>query len=249
MKTKFFLMLAIIFALIVASESEGLCQFQYAHIYITNLANNRVTKNKGTFFSVSVRGQTVGTINGVTKITAKNSDLNIDGNVYEFSLTPMTRNLICEWVSIRKTFKGQHGAYEVTVEGDGWQQILETTPLPEFLSPLPIPSNLTVSFEYGPTNPTLSLDPVYGVDFDIYDIRIFDKNHSRRIYRTEIPWWESPIVTFPDERIWNQTAEDLVPGETYIFRADIWKALEGTEQGNLLIGRNYMFFKVPKKWK
>lgn len=252
MKKLIYIFLSVILILTGVWISDGQCQQFFGNkalVAILN-ANHHPVYGSGTFFLIGILSD-INQMNGVKKITAENSNPNVDNNVYEFSLTPSIRNFNYEWDSDKEEFSGQHGTYKVTVEkGDGSSVTLPTDNIPEGLIPLPIPKNLRVSFEEGPTNPTLSFDPVTGVDFDLYDIRIFDKDFSRRIYRTKIFAGEEPRITFPASRFGGQTAEELVPGEKYIFKVDIWKILNGDRNCgmcSLLQSSNFKVFKIPEK--
>jgi hypothetical protein len=206
-------------------------------------------------------------MNGLIEVSAS-----IDNDDYEFSLEPTVRNFNGEWRAI-SDFTGQSGAYEVTFKRDPiLPAILDTITcytdaIPPNLTPLPVPKNLRVSFKEDPTQPTLSFDSVDDprVHFDFYVIRIYDKDYSRRIYDVKIPRYidhvpQVPMVTFSNENRSSsgQTHEALVPGERYLFRADLWKNLMSScspspsnpcPQNNLLLGTNFKSFEVPKTFK
>jgi len=203
-------------------------------------------------------GNPVQAMNGLVEISAQNI-VPTDEGIYEFDLTPTIRNLSGEWLSFRY-FTGQNGTYEVTFERFSQTFSCYTDPIAPNLTPLPVPEKLKVSFENGPTTPTLSFDPVGWVPDEggeWYQIRIYDKDYTRRIYSVSICTGDSrcskkdlvPTVTFPNNRFGSQTYEDLVPGEEYLFRAEFLKELPGnpTPQRNLLLGTNFKSFKVPKK--
>jgi hypothetical protein len=237
---------------------------------ILNVRNSPTGEN-GTFFTIAILAQNPGgLLNGLERISAKNyTNPNIDDYVYEFELTPTLRNHIGEWGSRPHNFEDQFGMYEVTIERrpDASPSLSApftcyTDPMDQNLLPLPVPEKLKVSFKNGPTKPTLSFDPVGWVPSapgERYLIRIFDKDYSRCIYRVTIcdPSLAEtvcskpdriPSATFPNNRAaGSQTHEDLVPGEWYIFRADLWKDdLSGTPMRNLSQGSNFKWFKVPK---
>jgi len=235
---------------------------------ILNVRNSPTGQN-GTFFTIAILAQNpIGLLNGLETISAKNTDRLIDDHVYEFELTPTLRNNIGEWGSRPHNFEGQFGMYEVTIER--WPYVSPqpptpftcyTDPMDQNLLPLPVPENLMVSFKSGATTPRLSFDRVRGFPSEPgerYLIRIFDKDYSRCIYRVTIcdpSLTETvcskpdriPSATFPNNRTaGSQTHEDLVPGEWYIFRADLWKDdLSGTPMRNLSQGSNFKWFKVP----
>ena len=83
------------------------------------------------------------------------------------------------------------------------------------------------------------------------------QRHTRRVYSVAICTGDTrctkqdlvPSVTFPNSRFGGQTYEELIPGEEYLFRVDLWMELPGsaTPQRNLLLGTNYESFVVPKK--
>jgi len=155
--------------------------------------------------------------------------------------------------------------------------ICSTDPIDSGLIPLPVPKNLKVSFKSGATTPTLSFDPVFGFlsegpeGSQWYEIRIYDKNYTRRIYAVKIGIGfcgssnnsplpcsapgSNPSVTYDDYRSINQqTLEELVPGEEYIFRADLDKELRpvgstlcSSPQCTMIQSLNFKRFKVPKK--
>ena len=221
-------------------------------------------------------------MNGLQRISAQNiNNSQIDGDVFEFGLTPRLRSLTAEF-SGYEGFKGQSGTYAVTIERTnrpGASPYLESPftcyadPIEDGLIPLPVPKNLKVSFKSGATTPTLSFDPVGGFLSDgseWYEIRIYDKDYTRRIYAVKIGigycgsangnripcsiYGTNPSVTYDDHRSVNgQTFEDLVPGEEYIFRAELNKELPiGSElcsslQCNGISAQNFKRFKVPKK--
>jgi hypothetical protein len=254
MKRQVFLALAILLALVLTWTDNGSCQFtnNKAGIYILSTRNSPTLGN-GTFFAIYLHSSNIGTVKGVKKITAYKNHINPKFS-YEISLTAITHSLSCEWYSISE-FIGQFGTYVVKVEREGSpDQYLYTDELPRDLIPLPTPENLRVSFQSGATTPTLSFDPVDPevVDFDYYEFRIYDKNYSRRIYVAERYPNEETKVTFPNGRILNRsTAEDLIPGETYIFRADIYKELTypWVYPINALVGHSSIYFKVPDQKK
>jgi len=253
MKRQVFLALAVLLVLVLTWTDNGSCQFtnDKAGIWIASTRNHPILRN-GTFFEIFVHSSNISTVQRIKKITALNVDSNIDPNSYEISLTAITRNLSCEWYSVSE-FIGQFGTYVVKVEREGSpDQYLYTDELPEGLIPLPTPENLRVRFESGATTPTLSFDPVDPgvVDFDYYSLRIYDKDYSRRIYVAERSRNEEPKVTFPEGRV-RSTAEDLIPGETYIFRADIYKELTypWVYPINGLVGQSSIYFKVPNEKK
>ena len=246
MRSKLYILLPLVLILTGVCASDGLCQFgRNPYVMILNHKNHPERKS-GISFSTLVTSPNIWQMNSVKRITATNTDQNIDDKVYEISLNQYTRNLqVGEYANFGDEFTGQYGTYVVTVEyGDGRLATAETNPLPPDLIPLPVPQNLRVSFEKGSTAPRLSVDPVApGIDFDVYDFRIFDKDYKRRIYRTIISSSDVPEVTFPENRYLAQTAEELVPGETYIFRVDIMKTIPGSS--NILDGQNFIKFKVP----
>jgi hypothetical protein len=238
---------------------------------IFNVRNSPTGEN-GTFFVIGILAENPGgLLNGLETISAKNTDPFIDDHVYEFNLTPTLRNHIGEWDSRPYNFEGQFGMYEVTIER--WPYASPSPPTPfkcytdpmdQNLLPLPVPEKLKVSFQNGPTTPTLSFDPVGWVPSapgERYLIRIFDKDYSRCIYRVTIchPSLAEtvcskpdriPSATFPNNRAaGSQTHEDLVPGEWYIFRADLWKDdfSGGPPMRNLSQASNFKWFRVPKK--
>lgn len=254
MKKLIYIFLLVILISTGAWIGDGECQFFDNKAYFTILnANKHPQLGSGTFFVISIISLS-NVMNGVKKITAQNSIPGLDNNVYEFSLTPTIRHFSCEWTGYEE-FSEQKGFYVVDVErvdqsGNTTHQYLNTDQVLEGLVPLPIARNLRVSFQKGSTNPTLSFDPISEVDFDFYEIRIYDKDYSRRIYRTQIPATGEPKVTFPASRIGGQTAEELVPGEQYIFRADLWKRLYPPSPNgiySLLQSSNFKIFKIPKK--
>ena len=254
MKKLIYIFLSVILILTGLWISDGQCQFIDNKAYFTILNTNRHPEvGSGTFFVISIISS-MNANSGVKKITAQNSNPGFDNNVYEFSLTPTIRDYSYAWMGYEE-FSEQKGIYVVDVErvgqsGSTTHQYLNTDEVTEGLVPLPIPRNLRVSFEKGHTTPTLSFDPISGVDFDYYEIRIYDRDYSRRIYRTRILADGEPKVTFPDYRIGGQTAEELVPGEKYIFRAEIWKCLYPPSQNgicSLLQSTNFKVFKIPKE--
>ena len=229
----------------------------------------------GTYFLVGIftSQNPIPLMNGLARISAQNiTNSQIDGHVYEFDLTPTLRNFGGEFDS-GEEFKGQYGMYEVTI--DRW--VIPQPPSLPFLqpitcradsidpnlTPLSVPEKLKVSFESGPTTPTLSFDPVSGfpsTQNEWYEIRIYDKDYTRRIYKVAIGMGEwcgyqqcsktdsMPSVTFPNSRRGGQTYEDLVPGEEYLFRGDLFKQLPGgPPQPNTLQSSNFKSFKIPKK--
>ena len=255
MKKLIYIFVSVILILTGTWISDGQCQFIDNKAYFTILnTNHHPLYGNGTFFLISIISLTHES-KGVKKITAKNSNPGLDNDVYEFSLTPMTRHFSYEWSNYEEEFSEQKGIYVVDVEKPGQSgttihQYLYTDVVSEGLVPLPIPRNLRVSFEKGHTTPILSFEPISGVDFDFYDIRIYDRDYSRRIYRTVILANGEPKVTFPASRMFGQTAEELVPGEQYIFRADILKGLYPQSQSGIysaLQSTNFKVFKIPKK--
>jgi len=274
---KKYVLLTIILILIAGWLGDGFCQQEPGCpsnglgilkpvAGILNVRNSPTGQN-GTFFTIAILAQNPGgLLNGLETISAKNTDRLIDDHVYEFDLTPTLRNNIGEWGSRPYNFEGQFGKYEGTIER--WPDASPSLPTPftcytdpmdQNLLPLPVPKKLKVSFKNGPTKPTLSFDPVGWVPSapgERYLIRIFDKDYSRCIYRVTIcdpsvgdcsKTDGIPSATFPDNRAGSETHEDLVPGEWYIFRADLWKsALSGTPMRNLSQGSNFKWFKVPE---
>jgi hypothetical protein len=77
------------------------------------------------------------------------------------------------------------------------------------------------------------------VEFDYYEVRIYDKHLERLIYRARYLY--EPSATFPFGRT-RSTGEDLIPGEQYFFRAMIVKSIDGTT----LQGNRFKLFEVPK---
>jgi hypothetical protein len=232
---------------------------------IQSVRNDPILAN-GTYFAVAIYSENpTWLMNGLERIYTQNTDSDIDGHVYEFELTPTLRGIIGEF-SILKKFEGQYGMYAVTIErierstNVPYSLTCYTDPIEDDLIPLPVPKNLKVSFKSGATTPTLSFDPVGGFPSDSdkwYEIRIYDKDYTRRIYSVKIGTGDNcgsapcskkdddPSVTYPAYRsVWGQTYEDLVPGEEYIFRADLMKELQG---GPMIQGTNFKSFKVPKK--
>jgi hypothetical protein len=222
-------------------------------------------------------------MNGLQRISAQNiSNPQFDGDVIEFGLTPSVLALSPSFGGYEE-FKGQSGTYAVTIER--FQRpnapylpspfTCNADPIKDDLIPLPVPKNLKVSFKSGATTPTLSFDPVGGFPSDSsewYNIRIYDKDYSRRIYTVSIGTGScgsysntfapcsivgnNPSVTYDDHRsIIGQTFEDLIPGEEYIFRADLMKELRfpfdstvcSSAQCNITQASNFKKFKVPKK--
>lgn len=249
MKRQIFALLGVILILTVALMRDGLCQqcqpaFYKPYIQIVNVKHHPTLGN-GTFFYIDAQSIYANAMNNVKKMTAVNADSSIDGTVYEFPLTPTTRLMVGDYQSINE-FTGQYGQYVVTVEkSDGSTVTLNCDFLPQDFILIPHPTNLRVTFESGPTTPTFSLDPAPpDVDFNLYGIRIYDKDFSRIIYRTSIPSGVQPTVTFPYNRAGPQTAEDFIPGETYIFNASIVKYLPGNS--NLVSGTTFISFKIPK---
>ena len=221
-------------------------------------------------------------MNGLKRISANNiTNSQNDGHVYEFDLTPNVRNFGVYFYSFNE-FDGQYGMYEVTMErierSTNVPYPLQspftcyTDPIADGLIPLPVPRNLQDSFKSGATTPTLSFDRVRDFPSDSsewYEIRIYDKDYTRRIYSAKIGtgWCGSsngnpvpcsivgskPRVKYDDYRsVASQTYEDLVPGEEYIFRAELNKVLLPSGSTycsplcNLLQAINFITFKVPQ---
>jgi hypothetical protein len=263
MKKMALVILGVTLVLTLAWSSDGLCQcgpFWWKPFLIIQNVKNSPVLGDGTYFVIDVgSGNPVPAMNGLVGISARNTVSSTEG-IYEFDLSPFTHNIHAEWLSYRH-FRGQNGTYQVTIERFEDTFLCETDPIAPNLTPLPVPKKLKVSFENGPTSPTLSFDPVGWVPFEEgewYRIRIYDKDYTRRIYDVLICTGDErcskqdlvPAVTFPNNRSPNlQTHEDLVPGEGYIFRAELWKELEGNPwpQRNVLLGANFKLFKVPKK--
>lgn len=254
-------------------------------VTILNTKNHPDLGN-GTYFLVDiiVGGSPGPLMNGLQRISAENIDNSqFEGDVLEFGLTPSVRNITPGFGGYEK-FKGQSGTYAVTIERTNRPNLSPYLPSPftcnadpiiDDLIPLAVPKNLKVSFKSGATTPTLSFDPVGGFPSDSsewYNIRIYDKDYSRRIYAVTIGtgWCGSynsilapcsivgnnPSVTYDDYRsMIGQTFEDLVPGEEYIFRADLMKELRfpfgsaycSSAQCNITQASNFKRFKVPKK--
>lgn len=220
---------------------QGFC-WDKPYAMILNMKNHPSQMKNGTYFMIDLGTANIKELMGVKKITARNVE-GVDDKVYEFPLTPITRNLYCELYNLEDQFTSQSGTYEVKIERVDSTILKQTDPIPPGVTPLPIPDHLKVSFVGGPT-PTLSFDPV-GIPGAYYTIRIFDQDYSRVIYRSQP--LSSPIVMFPQGR--NRcTFEDLVPGETYIFRAEIIKPVSSDPLfPNVLIGINFVSFKMPNK--
>jgi len=251
MKRRFLFISGMIFVLAVAWTNNGLCQgcgpFN-PWVLIVNAKHHPLYGN-GIHFVPYLTATDVTLMKVLKKITASNIDTDSDDTtVYQISLTPDVSGGNCSWSSSGLKFTGQQGIYEFKIEKSNVPLIrCQAGEIPLDPPIPPIPQNLRVTFENGSTKPTLSFDPIdtTQTDFDLYRIRIFDKDYTRRIYSTEIGKFNVPIATFPENRDYTgQTPEDLVPGEKYIFRADIWKILPGNIQ---LFGNNFKVFEVPKK--
>jgi len=287
---KYILLLTILFS-IAGWSGNGFSQcpqntlaIQKPVVAILNTKNHPVV-GSGTFFAVDIftYGNPGPLMNGLQRISAQNIDNpQFDGDVLELGLTPNVRNLTPDFGGAEE-FKGQSGTYAVTIERIERSTNLPytltcyTDPIPDDLIPLPVPKNLKVSFKSGATTPTFSFDPVFGFlsegpeGSEWYEIRIYDKNYSRRIYAVKIGIGfcgssnnnplpcsvpgSNPSVTYDDYRSINgQTFEELVPGEEYIFRADLDKELHpvgstlcSSPQCTMIQSLNFKRFKVPKK--
>jgi len=250
------------------------------YVDIINTNNHPILGN-GSYFAVGlyIFGNPGAISNGLERIYAQNiTNSQIEGDVLEFRLTPnISAHTPFFWGW--EEFKGQSGTYAVTIERFQRENspslpspfTCHTDPIGDDLIPLPVPKNLNVSFKSGATTPTLSFDPVRGFPSDSsewYEIRIYDKDYTRRIYAVKIGRGscgsssgkslpcsiegKNPRVTFPNYRSqYSQTYEDLVPGEEYIFRAQLTKELPfgstlcSSLACTMMESMNFIRFKVP----
>jgi hypothetical protein len=248
-----FISVCLILALTGVWIKESECQFLDPQIVILSYKNHPIYKN-GHYFLILLYSTNTFTTLGLKNIFASNINPNEDPQIYEYPLSPEMRNIYLQFAKWYE-FTDQKGIYKVTIQRDRKDdEERYANYLPPGLTLLPTPENLHISFESGNTTPTFSFDPVDpGVEITNYEIRIFDKDFSRRIYAVYL---NSPSATFPEGRCievngqcnYRSTAEDLIPGETYIFGAYINKKIP-PDNNNLLQGGNFKTFKIPKKEK
>jgi hypothetical protein len=246
MKRKIYILVAVSLLFSTVWIRHGLCQFT-PMVGLANFKHNPIVGNQ-LQFTIVLSSVDTRALWGVKKITAVNTLDSTDA--YTFPLTPSTQALTWDLVATGK-FNNQQGQYQVTIEKQGvLPTVLTTSPMPQVV-PYPTPRNLRVSFESGIETPTLSFDPIPDFTPDgtttFYQIRVYDKHYTRLIYR--MPGLVNPEVVFlsgtgcpgPGCR---STAEDLIPGESYIFRADV---TERHGPLNFNAASSFISFKIPKK--
>jgi hypothetical protein len=247
-RNTFLVSMALLFTM--AWINDGLCQLpSFTPIVgLANLKHNPIVGNQ-LQFTIVLTTNSLSALWGVKRIKAVNATDPTDA--YEFSLAPSTQHLTCDLVATGN-FNNQHGVYNIIIDPPP-PGPLTTSEFPLGVVPYPTPRKLRVSFESGLLTPTLSFDPI--PDFVLndppttkyYQIRIYDRDYTRLIYRS--PPLSVPEVIFPDGRVCpglncRSTAEDLILGERYIFRADVTERLGPL---NFNSASSFVSFKVPKK--
>jgi len=256
MKRKIVILVVVTFLFSTFWISDGSCQFNpnFPIVGLVNYSGHPFYQNQLNFI-ILLYSQNANILFGMKKITAENTNLAIDPTLYELPLSPYTYPLLLEWHRTSE-FNNQYGTYKVTIERAGLppQTIISPFAFPQGVVPYPTPKHLRVSFENGLGTPTLSFDPIPGFVPDgtnkFYQIRIYDEDYTRLIYR--VRGLLTPQTTFPDGRgcpglSCQSTAEDLIPGEKYLFRADVWENLPGGGGYIFNSASSYGFFRVPKK--